>query len=328
MDKGLRPDKAFCLCSVRQVDSLRPMAQAKILRIYLDEPMRSNASAGRHNFMARITTAFTGVGYRVEYCSNSEIEYLKSANRRGYALFAMQDPFHASALSFRRSYFFPFWSIEPTAKRWQFHVARSEFRSGDIDPDQALPFVNQWRRRLFSDFATPSSEGFIYIPLQGKLTLKRSFQFCSPLAMIEAVLEHDTSRKIITTLHPGETYTTDELAALDRLVTSHPRLSLQTGGVNRFLPACDYVVTQNSAVALTGYFFAKTAILFGRVDFHHIAVNVHDHGPAQSFSRAQANRPDFDRYLYWFLQLMSINAGRPEAEDNILTAVRRGGWTL
>ncbi len=42
-------------------------------------------------------------------------------------------------------------------------------------------------------------------------------------------------------------------------------------------------MTQNSAVAMTGYFFHKPSVLFGRIDFHHIAANVHELGVDEAF---------------------------------------------
>jgi hypothetical protein len=36
--------------------------------------------------------------------------------------------------------------------------------------------------------------------------------------------------------------------------------------------------------------------------------------------------PDYDAYLWWFFQKMSINAGRPDVEDNISAELRRLGW--
>ena len=38
--------------------------------------------------------------------------------------------------------------------------------------------------------------------------------------------------------------------------------------------------------------------------------------------------PDYDRYLFWFLQKMSINAGRNDAEEQVLNTVRSRGWDI
>lgn len=304
------------------------MAKGQILRIYLDDKMLRDAKAGQHNFITRIGQAFQSIGYRVDLHKNTEVERLKSLGRRGYALFSMENPFHPNALSFRRNYFYPFWSIEPTVERWNFHVATSEFSAETIDSAAATQFCKQWRKRLFPAANPVSNQGFIYIPLQGKLTRHRSFQSASPIEMIKQTLDCDRNRAIVTTLHPGEKYSAEEIRTLHSLIASNDRLTLHQGSSHPLLSACDYIVTQNSAVALSGYFFAKPAVLFAKSDFHHIAANVPKQGLDKSFTQIQNQGPNFERYLFWFLQQMSINAGRPEAENQILAAARRGGWNL
>ena len=96
--------------------------------------------------------------------------------------------------------------------------------------------------------------------------------------------------------------------------------------MERYLPACDYVVSQSSGAAFFGYFFGKPAALFGKIDFHHIAANVHDLGVEEALGRVAEMRPDFERYLWWFWQEMSINAGRDEAEAQIALRFRTAGW--
>ena len=72
----------------------------------------------------------------------------------------------------------------------------------------------------------------------------------------------------------------------------------------------------------------KPAVLFGQTDFHHIALTVAETGAKHALKKAETHRPDFDLYLYWFLQQQAINATRPEAGDRILAAMRRGGWPI
>ncbi|MHC0052020.1 hypothetical protein [Actibacterium sp. D379-3] len=303
------------------------MTKVKTVGIYLEDGLRDNAVAGRHNFLNRVSAALASCGVAVDYRPNTETGRLTSAHQPGHALFHMKDPFHDRALSFRRAYFYPFWTIEPTARRWDFRSARTRFNPDRIDPEQARRFVSRHRDRLFAG-AAPGDDGFIYVPLQGILTRQRSFQSCSPLEMIAQTAQYFPDRPVIATLHPGETYTSQDHAALADLQTAHPNLKLRTGGMRALLPRCHMVVTQNSAVAFSGYFFEKPAVLFGRIDFHHIAANVGQLGADQAFDMAGQMRPEYARYLFWFLQRMAINAGRPDAEEKILRALRRGGWDL
>ena len=305
------------------------MADPRILRIYLEPDELKRARDGKYNLMNRIKTAFEWQGFRVDFMRDSVDQRLKSATRRGYSLFFMQDPFHARALNIRRAYYFPFWRIENTAERWEFDVAKKHFDPGEIDTDIAQKWAGNWRRWLFKNkAANPVREGIVYVPLQGKLLERRSFQQASPLEMIDAVLQHDQKRAILVGLHPGEVYSDQEMTALEEKIAETPRLTLQKGGMEEALRVCDYVVTQNSSVALSGFFFHKPAILFAKIDFHHIGIGVEDMGVKEALERVISHQPDFDKYLYWFIQLNSIKADNDEAGDAILDAVRGHGWRV
>ncbi len=309
--------------------SVATMNGQRILRFYLDDDMRQSAMAGQHNFIRKIETVLENAGYRVEFCRNTLSERVKSTNRRGYAMFHMDAPPHDRALNFRRVYHYPFWAIEPSGKRWEWHVARSDFPARDVPRKQADRFYRFWQNRLFGTAPqTTTRDGFVYVPLQGRLLDHRSFQACSPLDMLRAVLNHDPDRQIIAALHPKEHYPPEELSALDHLQQQHARLSVRTGGMEQLLPTCDYIVTQNSGVAFSGYFFAKPAVLFGQIDFHHIAANVADLGVARAIQQGPQMTPDYAGYVHWFWQIMSINAGRDEADNQIRDALSRAGCPM
>lgn len=305
------------------------MAPAKILRIYLEDTSFDWAERGDFNMINRIRAAFEDRGFRVEFRRNSDAERLKSAARRGYSLFHMDDPYHARALTLRRAYFYPFWRIENSAQRWNWTVARSAFRPEDIDPVEAEKFCRFWRKRLYDLTEVPTKrEGFVYVPLQGRLLEHRGFQSTSPIDMIRAVLDHNPDRQVRVGFHPGETYLPEEIEAVEDLAMGTDRLAITDAPMPDLLKSCDYVVTQNSSVALAGYFFHKPAALFARIDFHHIAATVAKLGPMDAVRTAPTLRPEFDRYMYWFLKLTAINGGSDLAEDQILNSVRAHGWTV
>ncbi|MDJ0826219.1 MAG: hypothetical protein QNJ16_12015 [Rhodobacter sp.] len=305
------------------------MPDAKILRIYLDETPLRSAERREFNIIERIRTAFESQGFRVELRKNSAAERLKSATRRGYSLFHMDDPFHARALTLRRAYFYPFWRIEASAKRWEWEIAKTPFDPSMIDSAAAETWADAWRKRLFEASADrPERHGLVYVPLQGRLLEQRSFQLLSPVAMLESVLRHEPSRDIVVGYHPNEVYTPEETRAVQVLAQSTPRMRLATEPMPELLRTCDYVVTENSSVALSGFFFHKPAILFAQIDFHHIAANAVETGVATAFEEVQRLIPSYDAYLYWFLKLTSINGGAPDAEQQILDIVRRRGWEV
>ena len=305
------------------------MSAEKTLIFYLEPAFRKRAEAGKVNFVNKIVAAFASVGYASEFQGNGDAEIVGSVLHPGYALYLMEDPISPRGLTMRLAYLYPFWRIEKSGKRWEWEVAKTRFDPTKEDLAEAANFTRQWRRRLYGiEEATSTSDGYVYMPLQGLLAEHRSFQTMRPLDMIKATLSADPDRPIVMGLHPKEIYTADEHHALDEILKANPRLSLSNANATDLVKGADYIVTQNSAVAVTGYFFHKPAVLFGRIDFHHIAANVHELGVADAFQQVRHMNPDYDRYLFWFLQKMSINAGREDAEARILATVRARGWRV
>jgi len=329
MDIARGADKRFDLLWPGRRSSVFVMATAKILRVYLDEPTRLRAQAGTFNFFNKLRSAFESRGFRVEACNDSDSERMKSADRRGYTLFHMEEPVHDRALTMRRAYYYPFWRIEASAKRWQWDIATQIFDPDHIDAKSAQRFFRFWRKRLFDMEEPPSRRsGMVYVPLQGRLLERRSFQTLSPIAMIETILQRDTERDIVVGFHPAEAYFHEEIDAVRKLADRTPRMRISAEPMPKLLGACDYVATENSSVALAGYFFCKPALLFARIDFHHIAGYVPEVGVDAALAKVTSTAPAFDKYIYWFLKLSAINAGSDQAEEQILAAVRRHGWQV
>jgi hypothetical protein len=305
------------------------MTDPKILRLYLEGKLLKAAQAGTHNFLSQLISVTEAAGFQTELCNRGFGDRVASGFRDGYALFHMQEPTTDRGLTFRKVYHGPFWAIESTNKRWDWRVAQKSFDPEKIDPDKAKTFYSRWQQRMFKGATdTISQDGFVYVPLQGKLTERRSFQMASPIEMLMAVLHHDPNRRVIATLHPNETYTREEQRRLTHMQDRFANLSIQTGGMVPLLQRCDYVVSQNSGVAFNGYFFGKPCVLFGKIDFHHIALNVGAMGVANAFAQVKEHQPDYERYIYWFWQKNCINSGRSYAEKQIAKALRRGGWPV
>lgn len=305
------------------------MENSRILTFYLHEKLRRRAASGRHNFINKIVNVVTAVGYQVEFQSNQQDAIWSSLDQPGYAMFHMDDPFHDRAMTMRKMYQFPFWAIEDSAKRWNWNVARTQFPADQAKRQEADAFYGFWQKRQFQDTSnTPSRDGFVYVALQGKFLEHRSFQSCSPLEMLKSVLEHDRNRSVVVGLHPNEDYGPAELFALQQLEQKYDRLTIQVGNMADLLAGCDYVVTQNSSAAFFGYFFAKPAVLFGKVDFHHIAANVQELGVAEALALGPQLTPDYAGYVHWFWQQMSVNAGHETAEEKIRDRLIGAGWPL
>ena len=305
------------------------MSTAKTVTFYLPARLRQQAMNGNHNFINKVTDVLQGAGLDVAFDGDGDLERLRAMARPGYGLHLMQEPVNARGLTFRKTYMYPFWHIEKQAERWDWPVAQDQFDAASVDSRKAANFYRFWQNRLFDDTPQASHRGgFVYVPLQGQLLRHRSFQHCSPIDMIEAVLQYDARRTVIMTLHPNETYTSQEQHALEALINKHDRLRMGTNDTKTYLQQCDYVVTQNSSAGFKGYFFGKPLILFGQIDFHHIALRVDQLGVAETFAKVGDHEPDYAAYLYWFLQKRAINAGRPEATDRIRNTLRQHGWPV
>ncbi len=298
------------------------MSQPHTVVLHLEQPLRKSAEAGTHNFISKMVKVLENARFRVEFSSGMN-------SKTGYSLSHMSSPPGQVGLVFRRVYHYPFWQIDQSAARWDWDTAKATFNAASIDALTAQKFYRYWQKRLWGDFTDNATRaGFVYVPLQGRLLEHRSFQSCSPLEMLEICLQHVPNKKVIAGLHPKEIYSKPEIAALEGLAARYPRLQIQKGGTDNLLQGCDAVVTQNSAAAFNGYFFAKPAILFAKIDFHHIATIADVARPGAAFAKLAAHKPDYAAYIYWFWQLQSINAGRDDAEDKIARRLLRFGWPL
>lgn len=300
------------------------MEHASILRVYLEPQMLASARSGSFNFLNILSQAVTDAGWRLEWMQTSVAQRLKAPLRRGYALYHTEAPTHDRALTFRRAYHYPFWNIEQYQQRWRFHTAQVDFQPDQIDPAQAQHFVQRLRERVLPGPA-PRKGDHILVPLQGHIRSCRSFQSASPVEMLAHTAR--TGRPVIATLHPNEHYSDDDRLALAHLAEEYPNLTIG-GDTMAALRDCAFVVAENSAVAFHGYILGKPAVLFAQIDFHHIALNAVDLGPAEALRQAPDHHPDFARYLFWFLRVMAIQAAEPDAKEQVLAAMRRCGWPI
>jgi len=304
------------------------MSQNKTLHIYLNKSVLENARKGKVGIVNKIVETMQGRGFVTKLQIDTEAERLKSVNNQGYSLFRMKDPFHDRAMTFRQVYLPSFWQIETTAKRWEWKTAKAKFKPEIIDKKNADWFVNYWRGIIFGELQMATHSDYVFVPLQGRLLLQRSFQTATPIEMIKATLRYSEGRKVIASLHPQEDYSARELAALEAIADNNNRFSWVKGGSDELLQGCEYVVTQNSGMAFKGYFLHKPVLLFGYIDFHHIAIKAWESGQEQAFRQITKTKPDYNQYLFWFLRHMSIHAGRDDAADKIVSAFQSGGWDV
>jgi len=296
------------------------------LHILLDRPSLKRAKNGAFNFFNRLSAILEARGWDVVLDENSPEKREAAARRGGPTLVHMDEPTHPGALTCRRAYLGAFWRIETTHKRWDWPIAKAQFDRTAVDGPAASRFFENWRKWQYDRGMGVGDDDFVLVPLQGRLLGQRSFQSMSPIAMLEELLAR-TDLPILATLHPRETYSVEETSALDALCEKAPRLEVESGVSELMLRRCSYVVTQNSAMAFHGYFLGKRAVLFGEIDFHHIAGSVPRDGLDGAFERLK-EQPDFARYLYWFLTSDALNAGNAEFDHSLPEKLRNHGWPI
>ena len=289
------------------------MTQSRVLNFYLPSHKRDQIATGE-GIYALIALAVTQAGWQVILRDEAE-----PVGGEGHHLIYNRAVSEPHCLCLRRCHMNPFWRIEFTNDRWDWDVAAKPFPGGR----DAEWFPNRWRSRLFGDVPI-RSDGHIFMPLQGKLTQHRHFQSQSPVQMIASTLAADPARQIIATLHPRETYSPQELDALSGF---GDRFQLSTRPSIELLAGCDYVVTENSAMALSGFFAKKPAVLFARIDFHHIAGSVPHVGLRGAFESVR--RPiAYAPYLHWFFKENAISAIDENAIPRIQARLRDHGWPI
>lgn len=289
------------------------MTGERILNFYLGQQKRGFAASGKEIY-GLIAQAVQEAGWELRLREKMELP-----SGPGYHLVENLAVTAPNCLTLRKCHIEPFYRIENTNDRWDWEVVEKSFSS----IPGAEWFLKYWQKRLFKDLAI-TQEGHIFMPLQGKLLERRHFQAKSPVDMIAETLKADPVRPILATLHPKETYSADELAALRAF---GPRFQLRAAPSLPLLASCDYVVTENSAMAFVGFFARKPAVLFAEIDFHHIAGSVPHVGLKKAFARVQAQQP-FASYLHWFLRENAISAWSEDAKPRILARLAQHGWPM
>ena len=214
--------------------------------------MKASAEAGQHNFLGKVERVLRRGGLDVSFADEAR----RNEPFSGRALVHMWEPMTADTLVMRRVYAYPFWAIEASDKRWEWDVARAVFDPETVNGLKAARFTSNWRKRMFGEAAS-SREGYVYVPLQGRISERRSFQAASPLEMIEAVLDADSERPVVIGMHPKELYSVSDIDALEKFEHRFERVTVVMGQMERYLPACDYVVSQNSGAAFFRVFFRQ-----------------------------------------------------------------------
>jgi len=300
-----------------------------IVRIFAPEGMRKRALEGKHRFLNTVEHELDSAGFTVEFCEDSVLEQYSDTTSQGYSLFNKLEPLDEKGLTFRKNYFDPFWKIEASNARWTWPIVSKQFDEPLAKRERIMRFAETLRRRHLSTVSGSASvDDFVFIPLQGRLLVQRSFQTISPIQMLSTVARHMKNQQIVATYHPGENYTDQEREELANVCMKHPNVTISERKASDLIEKCSCVISENSSVTLLAYLLHKPCALFAEIDFHHIALKANVSDFSQTIAELANYKADYDGYLWWFFQEQSINSSKPDAGKKIRNTLRRHGWTI
>ena len=297
--------------------------------LHLPAPVKKSVDAGKHNFFKILRQTLESAGYKTETRVQKKHSGIIAKFSRSLHIHHIDGAVGPRSVNVRRAHFYPFWSLENAGTRHEPRIASKIFDPASINALDAQAFFNKICVRNIPDTPPPmAKDGFVLVALQGRLLTQRKWQYADCKQMIDTILAQDPSRQILIKPHPRESYCADEQAFI-RELSAHSRIEITHADTHSLLNHCAYVVTQNSGLAFQGFLFQKPAILFAKSDFHHICQTVKTPDQAaDAFAKTLDERPAFEKYIYWYLQLNCINAGRDDAPEAILDMLRQCGWEL
>lgn len=307
----------------------KSLRMSKKLFLHLPKETKLSVDNGDYNFFSLLINAFQGIGIETTTKIQRRTSGRFACVGANYHIFYIDGAVGPHALNVRKAHFYPFWSLENAGNRRAPRVTQLEFEPSDINGIIAQEFFNKiCVRNLPAHPPRIDENDFVFVPLQGHILEKRSWQFATTDQMIRSIVQHDPDRKILVKPHPKERYSRAEKSYISSL-SDLENVTITDADTNSLLSQCAYVVTQNSAVAFEGFLYQKAAILFAQSDFAHICETVKDPAlAADAFAKISLHRPAFEKFIFWYLQLNCINAGRDDAEHVILRMVRDCGWDI
>ncbi len=309
--------------------SAKSVEMSKKIILHLPAKLKKSVDAGQHNFFKILRKTFEDRGYSTHTRRQNRLDIFSIRSANSLHIHNIDGAVGKHSLNVRLAHFFPFWSLEKAGTRRQPRISGLKFDPAAINGLSAQDFYNKICVRNLKGVPPPIEQSdFIFMPLQGRLLFRRDWQYFDVRNMIDITLSHDKTRQILLKLHPRENYSTAEKTFINSLL-DNPRIELTEADTQSLLSQCAYVVTQNSAVGFEALLHQKPTILFAKSSFSHICQTVDNTQiAADAFAKTLSERPAYEKYIYWHLQLNCINAGRDDAPAKIVAMARDGGWDI
>jgi hypothetical protein len=281
-----------------------------------------------NHFYAHVQRAFQGIGFDVQCVEATEASMKASFDPDVYCLFHRNTPCHPHAIEVRPAPMGPFWMLDKTADPTQKRVFNAKFQPAKTNVVLARDFTARLIVKHGQiESGMPRQDGFILAAMQGGLERQRFWQSMSPLEMLKQTIESAPEHQILIKLHPGQTYSDQEMDAVNAFVDGE-RVQVVGGDLNGLLDQCAFTVSMNSTVTVKGLLFGKGGVLFGDADFHHPFQSVREHGVRGCFDRVEQKDVEADKYLLWYLRRQHIANYKASVEQDILQRCAILGWAL
>ncbi len=99
------------------------------------------------------------------------------------------------------------------------------------------------------------------------------------------------------------------------------------GNLHHMLHQAAVTVSISSAASFEGFAHRTPAILFGKSDFHHFAINLaHPDDFAEALPRALAFDGPYAKYLWWYLERQNISSFAPDFFDRVMARAALVGY--
>ncbi|WP_284378111.1 hypothetical protein [Amylibacter marinus] len=298
------------------------------LNIYVLGQDLDIATRKPQHFYGQVSRAFQGVGFRVSFLESTAQNLRASYRSDSYCIFHRHPPHHPHALEARPAAFGPYWALDSTAEIAQKTAYRAKFNPNSIQIGAARDLFDRMceKQGVVEGPCVPNA-GFVLVALQGVLSRRRSWQSMAPIQMIEQVIAHEKRRDIKIKLHPNETYSPAEMAAIEALCDG-ARVSVTQADLDGLLRGCAYTVSMNSSVSFKGLLHRKPGILFGDAEFHHVFHSTRIAEIGACFEQVLTHEVEFEKYLFWYLRRQHVRNFKAHAQSDIINRCRALGWKI
>lgn len=295
--------------------------------------MLKEARAGQcPPFLGVVRHAFEEVGHKVVLRASGGDGAASSGGEARYRLNFHRAVKGEGSLSALPSILPSFWKIEASNRPSDFTITQRKYQRPRIPEADVMGFYTYWRERLIGEVTPYGLEHYIFVPLLGKLRVKKRGDLFSQVDMIDAMLKRAPERLFVIKTEPERKYDEAEQEILHKWDLNPQIILRSSGDLDRFIAAASYLVSINSAASLRALFHSKQSLLFSYCDCHHINRLVKN---ARSFDVALSKvfevTPSYPHYLYWYFVMNCLDMSygdTPALRQAILDRCRALGWRV